>query len=97
MIIGDIVTTMYREDGSPATPFNTFVPLTLDLERAIEPDEYLDVPQYIITMTGMDSLTYRDMVGETFGIFPAESSYGTLMINYTIDGASITLCVTLYD
>lgn len=97
MIIGDIVTTMYREDGIPATPFNTSVPLTLDLERAIEPDEYLDIPQYITTMTGMDSLTYRDMVGETFGIFPEESSYGTLMINYTIDGASITLCVTLYD
>lgn len=40
---------------------------------------------------------YRDMVGETFGIFLAESSYGTLMINYTIDGASITLCVTLHN
>ena len=97
MIIDDIVTTMYREDGSPATPFNTSVPLTLDLERAIEPDEYLDVPQYIVTMTGMDSVAYRDMVGETFGIFLAESSYGTLMINYTIDGASITLCVTLHN
>lgn len=97
MIIDDIVTTMYREDGSPATPFNTSVPLTVDLERAVEPDEYPDVPQHIVTMTGMDSLAYCDMVGETFGIFLAESSYGTLMINYTIDGASITLCVTLYD
>ena len=97
MIIGDIVIAMYREDGIPATPFNTSVPLTSDLERAIEPDEYLDVPQYNITMTGMDSLTYRDMVGETFGIFLAESSCGTLMINYTIDGASITLCVTLHN
>lgn len=93
MIIGDIVIAMYREDGIPATPFNTSVPLTLDLERAIEPDEYLDVPQYINTMTGMDSLVYRDMVGETFGIFLAESSYGMLMINYTIDGVSITLCL----
>lgn len=36
---------------------------------------------------------YRDMVGKTFGIFLAESSCGTLMINYTIDGASITLCL----